>query len=509
MPEITKLSTIGSLPGIKRDGTVVDGDNFSDGQWVRFQRGRPKKMGGFEAVAQSGYGLPRNIQVVPNNTQLRVTFGASQGVYCFDMDRSGVPGGISNRTPAAYTIGDPLWQSDVMYDAAAGSDMAITIWHQCNALADINDDTAAAIYYGDAYATTPLTPITGLAVSGGICCAAPHLVVYGSDGLVGWSNDNEPTNFTTGNAGFVRATALKVVKGLPLKGAGYVPSLLLWSLDSVIRMYRTTGTEVFKFDHITTESSILAQNSVIEYDGLFFWIGTDRFFVYASGSVQELPNDMNQNWFFDNLNYDAAQKIWATKVPRYGEIWWFYPRGDATECTHAVIYNLKLKTWYDVELARTAGTSAKTFRFPVWADGTPDPDTGGYDICLHERGYDRIKGGESIAIPSWFETADFGYPTGGNQPQNTEEGINRWTRVVRVEPDFLLGGNMTMQVTGREFPQGPDTYADPVTFDSTSQRIDVREQRRHPRLKFMSNETGGFYEMGRTILWLETGDVRA
>jgi hypothetical protein len=114
-----------------------------------------------------------------------------------------------------------------------------------------------------------------------------------------------------------------------------------------------------------------------------------------------------------------------------------------------------------------------------------------------------------LAIPSWFETSDFGYPTGGNQPQNAEEGLNRWTRIVRVEPDFLMDGEMTMQVTGREYPQGPDVAADPVTFDSTSQRIDVREQRRHPRLKFMSNVAGGHYEMGRTILHLEPGDVRS
>jgi hypothetical protein len=51
MAEIKQLFTIMSLPGIKRDGTVLDGDNYSDGQWCRFQRGRPKKMGGFVRVS--------------------------------------------------------------------------------------------------------------------------------------------------------------------------------------------------------------------------------------------------------------------------------------------------------------------------------------------------------------------------------------------------------------------------------------------------------------------------
>ena len=37
---------IRSLPGIKRDGTRFDGEFYPDGQWVRFQRGLPRKMGG-------------------------------------------------------------------------------------------------------------------------------------------------------------------------------------------------------------------------------------------------------------------------------------------------------------------------------------------------------------------------------------------------------------------------------------------------------------------------------
>ena len=33
-------------PGIQRDGTSFDTNLCIDGQWVRFYRGRPKKIGG-------------------------------------------------------------------------------------------------------------------------------------------------------------------------------------------------------------------------------------------------------------------------------------------------------------------------------------------------------------------------------------------------------------------------------------------------------------------------------
>jgi hypothetical protein len=33
--------TLGVQPGIKRDGTVFESREYSDGEWCRFQRGTP------------------------------------------------------------------------------------------------------------------------------------------------------------------------------------------------------------------------------------------------------------------------------------------------------------------------------------------------------------------------------------------------------------------------------------------------------------------------------------
>lgn len=40
---------IRSKPGIKRDGTQFDGDYYTDAEWCRFQRGLPRKIGGYVA----------------------------------------------------------------------------------------------------------------------------------------------------------------------------------------------------------------------------------------------------------------------------------------------------------------------------------------------------------------------------------------------------------------------------------------------------------------------------
>jgi hypothetical protein len=106
-------------------------------------------------------------------------------------------------------------------------------------------------------------------------------------------------------------------------------------------------------------------------DGAFYWMGVDRFYQY-NGQVAVLPNDKNVNWLFDNINFEQRQKVWATKVPRFNEIWFFYPRGTAAECTDAIIYNVKDKIWYDAGSAvgaqRSCGYTTEVFPTPVWCD---------------------------------------------------------------------------------------------------------------------------------------------
>ena len=575
--------------GISRDGTLL-GDKFcSDGQWVRFQRGDAKKMGGYREFTEDLAGPVRKLLVWTRGNMNSVVSFSSSKIENLLVDNNFTGNDILDRTPSAdFTPAtNNLWTVDTQYDDAVGTTGTIILAHCNQSLANIDDGTATKPYWALASSTSTLfAAITDApAVSGGVFSIAPYTIAYGSDGYVAWSDVNQPQvwagSAVPGDAGADRVTGAKIVAGLPLR-AGQLAGLL-WSLDSVIRMDYVGGAAIWRFSVVSTQSSILAQNSVIEYDGAYFWIGVDRFLYFDSG-VKELPNDMNHNWFFDNLNYSHRQKIWATKVPRFGEIWWFYPRGEATECSHAVIFNVRLKTWYDVELARSAGYYSQVRSYPVWvgsdtagqhrrlvASGTA---TGGstthlidagqsfvslgvaigdtveldsgelgltvsnvtatdltctasaatysgkayritrdipagttYDAYQHEIGYNAVSGDNEIAIPSHFTTPSFGFPTGGIS--DAQQGMSRWTRLTRVEPDFIQTGDMTMSVLGYEFAQSPADPEATYTFSPDTGKIDLREQRRHILLKFSSNVVDGFYEAGRVIIHTEPGDNRS
>jgi len=730
-----KVFSLDTKPGIQRDGTVFDKEFYNDGVWVRFQRGRPRKMLGYRQISNQLTGPSRGIWVNSQNNFTSIYSGYSSGLQTLTIDQNGVGAGINDFTLSNFTASDlNLWQFDGFYDVSGSGD-SVLLAHPGQNLQAIDSTTNTPVLYGPMLGTTmskigvftdsvtttntsstvvlaasnPLIgagqAITGagipanttvvsvstvnvvisnpatasatvtatfdnnVSVSGGVVSLHPYVFVYGNNGLIKNSGAGNSNDWVSADANEVNVATGKIVQGLPVRGGSNAPSGLFWSIDSLIRVSyiggQGTPAQYWRYDIISSQSSILSSQSAIEYDGIYYWCGVDRFLMY-NGVVKEIPNTMNQNWFFDNLNYDQRQKVWVCKVPRYGEIWWFYPRGDATECTDAIVYNTRENIWYDAGQAsgsrRSAGYFSQVFHFPVeasWdvsqevvvfsdtfttvsgrntlyldtyntqvvlrqvisgltiASGTTvslisssgiktlGAITGGslytngtytgvaltggsgvnatanitvsggavtvvtivnvgagyvignvlsataasiggtgsgfsvpisaiyaqiitmsaaatgsgtqsltfstpanlISIWQHEIGVNKVEGQIQNAIESYFETNDLGLVSGGpSQPSMV--GDNFWLHLERVEPDFLQEGVMALYVTGRPFAQSEDVTTGPYYFDPDTGKIDLREQRRELRLKFVSNVVNGDYQVGKVLLNANIGDVR-
>jgi hypothetical protein len=658
-----KVFALDTKPGIQRDGTIFDKEFYNDGRWVRFQRGRPRKIAGYREIVNDMAGPSRGIYVIPENNFNNVYNGYSDGLQLIPINNVGIGSGVTDMTLSDFTPNQyNLWQFDSLFDSSGGGDELLVVHPGQNLLlidSSVNTPVLAGSTSGTSFAaigvftvaatlnsTTTVTvantsllgagqsisgtgipsgttivsvtntttfeisaaaTITGAStltidnnvdVSGGVVVLHPYVFVYGNNGLIRNCAAGNPNDWVSADANETNVASTKIVKGLPVRGGSNAPSGLFWSLDSLIRVsYNPTTITVggtpqtfyWRYDIISSQSSILSSQSVIEYDGIYYWAGVDRFLLY-NGVVKEIPNTFNQNYFFDNLNYDQRQKVFATKVPRFGEIWWFFPSGNSTECNDCVIYNIRENCWYDLGEAlgarRSAGFFSQVFHYPInagwetnsvggvnaftltsggtlYTDGTylAQPLTGGTgtgataDIVVaggivtsvtivnrgqnytvsdilsaaipagsglqitvntlmnftslwqHEIGTDAVQGATSNAIESYFETNDLGWVSGGPS-QPSPVGENRWLRIERVEPDFLQTGNMELYITGRPFAQSTDETSTAYVFAPNTNKIDMKEQRRELRVKFVSNVAGGDYQLGKVLLNATIGDVR-
>jgi len=501
------ITRVLSKPGVKRDGTMLEGDAYVDAQWCRFQRGLPRKIGGFRSINRYISALPRALHEYTENLLTYVHVGTASTLERFFIDGALSTSVISDRTPATLApSANNLWQFDV---ASTNSLGALLLAQAAPNLRCICNSVGGQIFVGGLFDTTALTEVTlpvDASATGGIVMLWPYLMFFGSDGYVGWSVPGDPTDLSGVGSGATRITGQKIIKAMQVRGgAGASPSGLLWSADSLLRATFVGGAAVWSFDTISAQTSILSSSSVIEYDGVYYWLGTDRFLQF-NGVVREVDNQMNLNYFFDNVNYSQRQKIFAFKIPRYGEIWWCYPHGDATECTHAIIYNVRENTWYDTALpadGRGAGAFPAVFRRPLMTSNTPDG--GGYKLWVHETGVDKVDGTITEPIPSSFETAEVSLPV--------MAGADKALQVLVMEPDFIQSGDMTVSVRGRSNARAPEVDGEAKVFPAVAsspeeQIVMFKEQRRQLRFRFESNTVGGDYQMGHTLVHTAPSDGR-
>ena len=247
---------------------------------------------------------------------------------------------------------------------------------------------------------------------------------------------------------------------------------------------------------------------MIEYDGLYFWAGVGRFMVY-NGTVVEVPNTQNLDWFFDNLTPGYEGKTFAFKVPHAGEIWWCAAMFGNSEPSHAVIYNLRENCWYDTVLpdgGRSAGYFAQGFKYPIMSGVVPNAN--GFSLWLHEIGTDKSVGGVLSAVRSFFETGWFGGPK--NAPPD-DQGLS----FHYLEPDFIQTGDLSVYLIGaanaRSMPISGDPtpiLAAPAVPQEQLSGFTPKQSLRLTRLHIESNVIGGNYKSGRNIGHAEPGDAR-
>lgn len=522
---MSKPFALDFLPGSQRDGTKLDGkQRYLDMLWARFRLGRPRKMGGYRRITDALYGPARRIHLFYTGAQIIAHVGTTNGIQQVIFTTDGTLVSVVDRTPATFAGGVNVgFTFDAIFDTT--SSVVQLVAHAALDSLHIADDTRSTPFIGQIDSATPLAPFTAPgsvfggswtqpSIAGGVFCVQPFVFDFDSDGYVAWSAANLPLTLGvtggTSGAGQARVSAQKVIAGMALRGGGsQSPAAVIWTMSEVITAtFVGISSGTFAFNTISPSSSILSSACVIEYDGLYFWVGVDRFLVF-NGTVTEVPNDQNKDWFFDNLTPGYTARTFAFKVPRYGEIWFCACMFGSTEPNYAVIFNLQQNCWYDTALpadGRGAGYFAQGFRYPIMTDTTMEGS--GYGLWMHEYGLDRVAGTDMQAIRSYFETGWFGGPV--NNPP-ADEGLN----IHQLEPDIEQSGDLTVYLIGAANARATEVSGDTVPIlkvPSVAQEqfasFTPRQSLRLARLHVESNVLGGNYVVGRNIMHGDVGGAR-
>jgi hypothetical protein len=303
--------------------------------------------------------------------------------------------------------------------------------------------------------------------------------------LIRFSSQENPVDWfptTTNTAGDLRLGA-----GSTFVQAVETKREILVFTDKSLHSMRFIGPPfTFGISQLASNITIMSSASAIATEDVVYWMGIDNFYVHA-GQTAQLPCTVKDKVFLD-FNLAQRDKVVSGINSEFGEVWWFYPSADSSECNKYVVWNYNEKVWYYGSLTRTAWLDRGIRNFPIAAGG-------GY-IFNHELGFDD----DGSAMTSFVETS----------PMDMGDG-EKFAFIRRVIPDLTFTGsvtgsspNATFTVKARDFP-GEDfsqtgtgtatrTATNPV--EAFTNKLDYRIRGRSFAIRLDSSALGCKFKMG-------------
>jgi len=313
--------------------------------------------------------------------------------------------------------------------------------------------------------------------------------------LIRWSDQENAVEWTpaaTNQAGGLRLSrGTEIVTAIQSR-----QELLVWTDSSLYSLQYLGGEEGWGAQLVGDNISIASQNAVAYANGVAYWMGRDKFYMY-DGRTMPLPCDVRR-FVFTDFNNSQYSQVFGSTNEAYHEIWWFYCSSEQLEIDRYVVYNYLENTWYYGTMARTAWLDTGLQENPIAA-------TYQRNLVNHEVGVDEDIDGTSQPIEAYITSTQF----------DIEDG-DRFSFIWRVLPDITFRGSTTAapsaQLTMIPMNSSGSGYNNPRSVGGNStgtitrtavlpiqaftQQLDIRVRGRQLVLKLESNDLGVQWQLG-------------
>jgi hypothetical protein len=248
------------------------------------------------------------------------------------------------------------------------------------------------------------------------------------------------------------------------------------------------GLAIYRFDLIATNCGLAGPNAVTVINRRAWWMTPDHlFYTWSPGEAPSLVPCPIRDDMKDRVAEGQNDKIVATGIGQYGEVWWFYPdERDGKENSRYLSLNMagSALLWSRGRIARSAAVDAGTSITPLFV--SPD----GY-VYSHENGQ-TANGG----VLPWSLTISLPY---------IDEG-GRFVLIKGLEPDIKdQVGSVSLSVALRKYPQDAKIYTKgPYVLTPGARKKDFLMSGRVADLTFSGNSAPTFARFGKPVL---IGDV--
>ena len=238
--------------------------------------------------------------------------------------------------------------------------------------------------------------------------------------LIRWSDQEDATNWSpsaTNQAGdLILSNGTQIVAAKQAR-----QEVLVWTDSALYALQYVGAPSVWTAQLVGENISIAAQNAVAYANGVAYWMGRDKFYMY-DGRTQPLQCDLRK-FVFNDFNTEQYEQVFAGTNESYHEIWWWYCSTDSNVADRYVVYNYLEQVWYYGTMNRTAWLDSGLRNYPLAA-------TYSNNLVNHEQGVDDNETAVTAAIPAYVASAQF----------DLEDG-HQFAFIWRILPDITFDGS--------------------------------------------------------------------
>jgi len=344
----------------------------------------------------------------------------------------------------------------------------------------LGTSTAWADLAADAPEARYVTVVRDFVVSGHIGTDYPFRVK--------WSGINNETSWT--DSATTQSDYQEIPDGGSIVGVTGGEFGLILMDRSIYRMTYVGSPLVFQFDNISRNLGCYEANSVIQYQGLTFFLADDGFYACDGQTVASIGGEKVDRFFFSDVDEEYLFNMSAAIDPIKNLVIWAYPaKGQGGNVNKLLIYNFQTKKW------SSGGTDVDR----VASSSSPSTTLEGLDVISSS--IDAL--GTSLDSRIWLggkllfagvrgnKVVTF---TGANSTATIQTGElsleNRKTAITLVQP-IVDNGSCDVAVFSRDLLTTQVVFGSATSADSEN-RVSVRSMGRYHRLQF--NPTGANWD---------------
>jgi hypothetical protein len=344
----------------------------------------------------------------------------------------------------------------------------------------LGTSTAWANLAADAPEARYVTVVRDFVVSGHIGTDYPFRVK--------WSGINNESTWT--DSATTQSDFQEIPDGGSIVGVTGGEFGLILMDRSIYRMSYVGSPLVFQFDNISRNLGCYEANSVIQYQGLTFFLADDGFYACDGQTVASIGGEKVDRFFFSDVDEEYLFNMSAAIDPIKNLVIWAYPaKGQGGKVNKLLIYNFQTKKW------SSGGTDVDR----VASSSSPSTTLEGLDVISSS--IDAL--GTSLDSRIWLggkllfagvrgnKVVTF---TGANSTATIQTGElsleNRKTAITLVQP-IVDNGSCDVAVFSRDLLTTQVVFGSATSADSEN-RVSVRSMGRYHRLQF--NPTGANWD---------------